>query len=211
MKNKILSYLLHHANRSSKAPEFYAIKTRLLKKHGVFIGHDVQHIPGKKCFSCQGTGIYTGYSYYDGSMWEDICYQCNSGWYKRPMWVVLERYRFGKYVFHQPLKKVWHIHDVDIPNAVKIDGYIDHKLTKHGLDCLHLLYILFDFNRWRKNELKTFGLSYFYNWSTPYRFINNIIHVIRKRHKAYCFASLFKKRYRRAVTYSPVESDDLPF
>ena len=155
MKTRILSWLLFHANRFTKSEAFYAIKNRLLKKHGRFILHDVQYLEGKACWSCNGTGIhhytYDQYGFRD----EPIeCFKCfGSGWYKYPVWVILERIRFGKFFFHQPIGRSYN--EPLLP--VSIDGYVNHEQTKHGKFALAILYLLYDrqqFKRFCRMEYK---------------------------------------------------------
>ena len=214
MKKKLLSILLHHANRETKSPNFYAIKNRLVKKYGELIGYDVQHIPGKTCNSCGGRGQHPRYGYngkiYD---WAD-CYHCNWGWYKLPEWNILERYRFEKYIFHQPLKRVYSKEAIDVPIGCKIDGYIEHRSSKWGLDCLILLYIIFDFKRWWKEY--QFKYTYHYQWNTPWRFINNVLHIIQRGKGAIPIQHLqYNWRHKRQKTKpAPImqcDTDDLPF
>lgn len=151
---RALSFLLHHANRESKSDRFYAIKKKLLQEYGELVGHDVQHIPGNKCNSCGGSGQHAKYSYsgkiYD---WAD-CYHCQLGWYKLPQWNILERYRLGRYIFHQPLKRVYSKEQIHVPFECKIEGYIEHNYSKYGADCLMVLYFIFDFKRWWKEDFK---------------------------------------------------------
>jgi hypothetical protein len=107
----------------------------LLKKYGKFSGYDAQHIPDKQCYSCKGTGDYYG--------WGDIevCYKCaGTGVFRDQYWTILERYKFGKYTFHQPLKKVYKKPDINI----SIEGYVSHRYSNIGGRCVMLLYLLFD-------------------------------------------------------------------
>jgi hypothetical protein len=107
MKQLILSWLLHHANRHTKSESFYKIKDEILTRYGKQVGYDIQHIPGKTCNSCGGRGQHPKYSntppykIYD---WAD-CYHCWGGWYKFPKWICLARIEFGTYIFHKPLKR----------------------------------------------------------------------------------------------------------
>lgn len=156
----ILPFLLHHANRAVKdafyftqdRDAFYAIKDAILKKHGKHVNYDVQHIPGKKCRTCGGSGVYTGYHTYSGDMWEDTCNHCWRGWFKLPVWICLSRIKFGKYYFHKPLKREqcvknpftleelgWQVTERPI-----IEGYIDHNMSFFGRVALLILSYLYD-------------------------------------------------------------------
>lgn len=114
-----LATLLHLAN--SQPPwqfkrEFYAIKERLLKRYGTPDDADVQHLPGKQCWTCDGTGLYSKYS---------ECRKCwGTGWYLSPVWVCLDRYRWGKYVFHMPGEVSYTKPEPDI---TRIFGYVEHR------------------------------------------------------------------------------------
>lgn len=114
-----LATLLHYAN--SQPPwqfkrEFYAVKKRLLTKHATPDGADVQHLPGKQCWTCEGTGWYSK---------GRLCDKCSgTGWYKSPKWVCLDRHRWGKYVFHMPGEVSYTKPEPDITRIV---GYVEHK------------------------------------------------------------------------------------
>lgn len=98
---------------------FYALKQRLLEKHGVPDGYDVQKIEGKPCWSCDGSGTFYHYS---GP--PEMCFKCyGSGWFKHPVWVTLKRYRFGRYVFHTPEDRSYQKPDPDVTNII---GYVRH-------------------------------------------------------------------------------------
>lgn len=152
IKIKILSWLLHHANRESSSEDFYAIKKKLLVKYGVFKQYDVQFISGKKCFSCVGTGVYHSVDLYSGREWSDTCWHCDGGWFKRPVWNILEKIQFGKYTFHQPWKRSYTKPDITVK---PIEGFITHNYTKHGEFALKVLFFLFDRKRWWEDFKKT--------------------------------------------------------
>src|SRR5688572_25806337 len=156
----ILPFLLHHANRavkdafyiSSDRDAFYAIKDAILKKHGSHINYDVQHIPGKKCHTCNGSGVYTGYYMMSGEKWHDTCNRCWRGWFKLPVWICLSRIKFGSYYFHKPLKREqqaenpftleelgWKVTERPI-----IEGYIDHSVSIFGVPSLFVLFYMYD-------------------------------------------------------------------
>jgi len=136
MKTRILAFLLHHANRCAKdfargqfAGDFYRVKDAILRKYGNTTGYDIQHIEGKKCFKCSGTGLY--------SRW-DGCWACGAtGWFKDPQWICLQRIQFHSYEFHKPLKRErvvanpftketlgWNVSDRPV-----IIGYVRHQET----------------------------------------------------------------------------------
>jgi hypothetical protein len=154
MRTIILSWLLHQANRFSSSPGFYHIKDLILTKYGKQVGYDIQKIDGKKCWSCDGTGLHARYSNtppykpYD----YDDCWHCIGGWYKLPKWICLARIKFGKYTFHKPLKREecvknpfteeemgWKVTDQPV-----IKGYIEHTATWFGRYATLILYCLYD-------------------------------------------------------------------
>jgi hypothetical protein len=219
MKVKILSWLLHHANRSSKLPQFYAIKEQLLAKYGKHIGYDVQHIEGKKCFSCDGTGVYTGYYWQSGEEWHDACYHCYGGWYKRPQWILLKRFKFGKFTFHKPEKREYNLRNPFMAYTVEpsVEGYIDHSYTKHGGLALRILFFMFNprfYCRYVWDEARAWRCA----WWLPRNWFQNLLHLIRYRHSAIPFARMnrkvktwFQERKNTPVYHVPSETEDLPF
>lgn len=119
--------LLHIANSYPHAIDkerFYAMKARILKRWAKPDGYDVQHFEGKTCWRCNGTGFEDD-SYFDPD-WDD-CWKCGGcGWFKPPVWIVLDRYRFGKFVFHTPAERVYE--KPETPSQTKtIYGLVSHR------------------------------------------------------------------------------------
>ena len=178
IKTHCLSWLMHHANRHTKSEHFYKIKKDLLAKHGKFLQYDVQFLEGKKCHTCGGGGLYYGVSYNTGYEFTDTCNRCaGSGWYKYPVWNILEKSKFGKYSFHTPWKRSYTKPDVEQPI---IKGYIEHNYTKHGEFALTVLYIIFDRKRWWQQWKKDVGFGWRSAWYKPRNWIHNIAHLIKK-------------------------------
>jgi hypothetical protein len=201
----ILSWILHRANRETKLPEFYAIKNSILKKYGKHLGYDVQFIEGKKCFTCGGGGIYYGYS-------QDVeCNRCDgTGWYKLPVWNILERVQFGKYIFHQPFKRAYKKPDISV---APIDGYIEHTRAKYGALSLTILFLLYNRKAISK-QYRDFGMGWRYYWYWPSNWAYSIAHIIRYRTNAVPFTNLKQKiKFPKPVTkiFPQLETDDLPF
>lgn len=158
MKHLILSWLLHHANRSIGfervcRDEFYLIKDKILKQHGQHLDYEVQKIDGKKCFTCDGSGVYTGYYMMSGEKWQDTCNRCcGDGWYVLPKWICLSRIKFGPYIFHKPLKREqcvrnpWTERNMGwvVTNRPIIQGYIEHNRSRFGQISLLILYLRYD-------------------------------------------------------------------
>lgn len=175
MKKLILAWLLFHANKS-KDKRFYEIKNRILKKHGKPIGFDIQHIEGKRCFSCGGTGTHTYFNYFGEEVSHDACWKCNAtGWFKRPVWNYLYKIQFGKYVFHQPYEKTYSKPEGTIPVLI---GYIEHDKTKYTEFALFLLFLAFE-----KGYLK-------HRYYQQYRDFKSFVYYKKK----YMFSPYFKLR-----------------
>lgn len=228
IKIKFLSRLVFLANSCSQSHAFYRIKNDLLDRFGEEVGYDVQIVGGKKCFACNGSGVYVGYYWSSGEQWSDTCNRCWDGWYKLPTWNVLLKRRFGKYVFHTPLKRFYskkecaeYISNERFfrPPDDHIEGYVFHKYQKHGEFALQVLYLVYDRQAWR-GELHGFGMGWACNWRRPSNIINNIFHLARYRSRAIPFhrfeAWLEKRRESKNANLSIFEGeiydfDDYPF
>ena len=205
LKIRILSWLLHRANRQTKCKEFYRIKDKILSRYGTFIGYDVQFIEGKKCYSCHGTGIFRGYNEYSGNSFSDICWNCDNGWYKRPVWNILSRIRFGQYIFHRPFDRAYKKPEVSSPI---IQGYIEHTPARYGALALHILFLIYE-RGYLKRYWNTAGFGWRVYWWLPRNWINNIIHLIKYHRNATPF-KLWKFKKMNPIKYQPCQ-DELPF
>jgi len=154
----ILPFLLHHANRTARntfawrdgdLQSFYAIKNEILRLHAAPIRFDVQHIEGKKCWTCDGSGNFPLYNFSSRSKkpytYVD-CNHCNGGWYKLPQWTLLSVFKFGPYTFHWPLHRKYQsknpFEKLDgCQNAPLITGYIDHDASAFGEISLLILFM----------------------------------------------------------------------
>lgn len=180
----ILSQLLFRANSVAKddmvaAPRshFYSIKDRILKKYGQVVGQDIQYIEGKECWSCDGTGVYM--NFYHNRWHHETCYKCNAGWYKRPTWVLLDRVQFGKFIFHQPVQKIYSPVTPYFREAT-IKGYIDHKRQKYGEECLMIWYIVFD--RYAAKRLwQSWGVGLRTYWYWPSNWLRTLANLSKGR------------------------------
>lgn len=182
---KIIAFLLHHANRSCKDREFYAIKDKLLSMYGSAVGFDVQHIEGKLCHSCGGTGIFRSYHGFD-----DECYHCLGGWYKLPQWILLQNFQWYKYRFHKPIeRKFVRKNPFNIPllklgdGDTLITGYIEHYPSKYSYLAVYALYLFYDRTSF-KNKLKKWrdglGFGWYVYWWYPRNWLNNIVYICLK-------------------------------
>ena len=127
--------------RSAKDQHFYKIKNKILLKYSTFISYDTQFIEGKKCFSCNGTGLHEHYDYDDDESYFEACYNCHSGWYKLPTWNILKKVKFGKYIFYQPYQRMYKKPDI---SSILINGYIKHEKSKYSKFALIILFLFFD-------------------------------------------------------------------
>lgn len=121
----MLARLLHIANSAPLDRErFYAMKTRILQRFATQDGVDLQELPGKPCWSCDGSGTF--YHLYSGDA--DTCWKCDgSGWFQSPRYVTLQRWRLGRFVFHQPIDRGYRKPIGIRPTAV-IVGYVTHRV-----------------------------------------------------------------------------------
>lgn len=197
MRKKILSWLLHHANRDYKSETFYIVKDKILSKYGVCVGYDFQKMDGKRCFGCDGTGSYVGWSWHTNRKYKEPCYKCDgTGWYILPHWNVLKRIKFGKYTFHKPVDRIYKKPEI---GSVIIDGYVSHTQTKYSTNARVILYLLFDYKAYIARTKQTFGLGRYMNPGFNLRLhLNNLVYWYKHR--------IPKKRIE--IDYS---NDDLPF
>ena len=188
----ILPFILHHANRSCKMPEFYAIKDRLLK-HAEGIRYDVQHIEGKKCYSCRGTGNHLWYDNY-GFQDSEPCWHCHNGWYKRPTWILLVRKKFGKYIFHKPIDRQYvEENPYKLPIGMKveiIEGYIDHQYSRYAYLAVLTLFLLYDRKAFKK-YFHEMGMYWRYKWYYPMNWLYVVAHFVRYGTNAFPFRKSF--------------------
>lgn len=113
--------LLHLANSSPPGiyrQEFYALKQRLLEKHGEPDGYDTQEIVKE----CWGHWSATEYGVHIGCSRSPSCRCGGTGIFSRRI-IGLERWCWGRFNFHRPIDR--------IPNAlITIRGRIQHR--KYG-------------------------------------------------------------------------------
>jgi hypothetical protein len=120
---RLLATLLHYANAAppfALRREFYALKERLLRSHGDFVGTRVQRIDkpcwgdrdidgerrgciGPGCSRCDGTGLFDRF------------------------YVTLEEFRFGRFTFHIPRDRT----AIRPEGGAQIIGRIQH--SRYGL------------------------------------------------------------------------------
>lgn len=183
LKIQILSWLLHHANRSITQQEkaiFYDIKNQLLKQYGICRSYEVQFIQGKRCRACHGTGRHQ--TYYKSS---DECWLCNgTGWYAHPRWNYLAIYEFGNYTFHKPTNTVYQKPSISL-NI--IDGYIEHTKSDYGRFSLFILFLKYKglnsaIVHFVTKPFKIYykGVWNFrYKWWYPRNFNYNLIYMVK--------------------------------
>jgi len=123
---------------------FYAEKKTFLNRFARHDGVDLQHIPGKECFTCGGSGWYQGYHSFSGDPWHDTCNRCyGSGWFKHPVWVWLDRFRICDFVFHTPRERLYSAPVSVYQYRSKVTGYVEHRSYSDDETMLayYLLYV----------------------------------------------------------------------
>ena len=133
MISRLLAWLLWQANGDPHVvarQEFYALKERLLRRHGQHVGDDLQHIR-KPCWGYRGEGC------------DDECRKCGGTGIFDEFWVLLQRWRMGRYTFHVPTgQRSW------TPPLARptIEGFIRHSDRDHGMahEAALWLFLLYD-------------------------------------------------------------------
>lgn len=134
---KIIGKLLYRANRKPyNRAVFYPLKDRLLKKYGIQLRPDLQHIE-KTCWNCDGSGWYLP---------GVICTHCGGSGVWEEFWVILDKYDIGGYVFHCPRERQRELKSLkDVPiDANVIEGYIRHNVHPKYKAAYYWLLVLFD-------------------------------------------------------------------
>jgi len=197
-----LGMLLHLSNRDIPflaKEQFYAMKKRILKKYGSFIGYEIQHIK-KECYSCDSTGVFKC----DWKMPEKCWACCGSGVYQE-FWTRLEKYKLGKYYFHNLVKRQYNYEPLFEGEALPIiEGYISHKSPKYrlGREAALWLFLFFDRKTFVK-EIARVGCPT--HKRTPLVIIGNLMWLVRNFDIKDC---LPKKKVKYDYSY---DADELPF
>lgn len=128
----IWAELLYRAN--SKPPimyreQFYALKTRLLEKHGTVTGFVVQHIQ-KDCWDCN-----------DG-WWSETqaCYSCDGTGIYKSLWVRLVQYQWGEHTFLIPKERYEQVEKPAQWEEPTLTGYVHHNAILGWKDAQILLF-----------------------------------------------------------------------
>jgi hypothetical protein len=211
---RIIGRLMFLANNEGMKDAWYELKEMLCIRYGVHDGYDVQTIDGKECYYCEGTGIFRKYTY-SGDYIKQPCFRCVKGWYKQPMYVLLERIKVGNYIFHKPIKKrntpLFHM-EVNIPTTVSIHGYVEYRRQKYGWMAFSALYIWFNPKGYFR-FVKGLGSGWRISWWLPRNYLYNIMHLIKKRSQAMPFRGIRLWLNKRVRIFSKTDTqiDDLPF
>jgi hypothetical protein len=95
---------LANAGNCSHKQSFYStIKPHVLKTFGKFAGYDLQIIE-KKCWSCNGTGVFKHYHYEFSQRYlisQEPCWRCKGGIYETKK-ISLRRYILNGKLYHIP-------------------------------------------------------------------------------------------------------------
>ncbi|MEP2668944.1 MAG: hypothetical protein ABJH04_08110 [Cyclobacteriaceae bacterium] len=208
LKLNFLSILLHYANRHTREANFYKAKDKILTKFGNPMGFDVQFIEGKVCYTCNGTGIYKGYHSECGH-YQDTCWNCHEGWFKRPVWNILQVFKFGKYTFHRPYERVFY-EPIYLPGQ-KINGYITHNRIRFGELAVFIFCLLYE-KGYLKRYYEQSGVWYSKWWRIE-NWLSSIIHLIKYKGNSVPFRKVrysISEMFKKPVIYSWGD-DDLPF
>lgn len=222
IKKKILSTLLHYANRYpylEKGDIFYEIKTSILAHNAKQLGKQVQHIV-KKCYSCNGTGVFS--EYYDGWNYTKLeprtCYNCNHGVYDQ-FYSLLVLWQFGSYQFHTFIDRIngplfSQAYFKDLPLLEPIEGKVKKEPVKNWLhrEAYLWLILIYKQDQFLKRLKKSCPCGRVY---TPLCLLNKIVfryrnwNLVKRRWKAKLrrFKSLFIPK-KKLVS---VDDSDLPF
>lgn len=225
----LISTLLYHANKYPYLVDkkrFYEIKSALVRMYGKSIGYDLQYIEGKSCHACYGTGNHEKYGWHGEVYGVEDCWHCDGdGWYKNPQYNILERYQFGKYVFHQPIKRFYSKRAFDesvyaVEVSERIEGYIKHSKGNRFL--AHLFCFIYMRDKWITEQKNQIGKGYYRTWWRPYNFLNNLIGLFRSKSVRLFFIEHMKDKliiFKQPISepcreiYLPYndDDDDFPF
>ncbi len=138
----MIAKLLHIANSDPPSNKhwrdrFYAMKNRIVHRWAKPDGFDLQAFEGKKCWTCGGDGLWDEYN---------ECRRCEgTGWYRSPRVIRLNRWRLGRYTFHEPVLTAYR------------EAKPDENITFRG----RVEHAKYDYQR---VLLATFLLAIFYDW-----------------------------------------------
>lgn len=208
IKRYILGFLLHLANRDVDLitkDKFYPIKNRILLKYGTRVGEEIQHIR-KECHSCDATGIYR--SEYKP---KETCWSCDGTGIYEQYWTRLDKYKLGKWYFHNPTKRQYEYEPLFEGVALPvIKGYIHHDRPKYrlGREAMLWLFLIYD----RPAYKKMLGsVGYCGNIRTPLVLIHSIAFKI-KQFDWEDFKDELKTKFKPKQKPTVYESEDwLPF
>lgn len=207
MKTLILSTLLHYANRDIPylvKDHFYAIKKKILEKHGKLIDMEYQHIV-KECYTCDGTGTF-----WPEYRPKEPCWKCRKGIYEEFV-SFLKLYEFGKYRFHIPFNRIYIRKEGDLPDVKFIEGYIRHKAPRYniGLECALWLLMFYNFKVFKKAMRSSRRLKPV----TPLVIIQATMFYFRCQlpYKTRIFLSKLKSRFKKKINEPVFIDDELPF
>jgi hypothetical protein len=154
----VLGFLVHYANTDPLDKEnFYRIKDKILRRFGTPVGNDLQLLEGVRCNRCVN-GRYWHWIYDSHCYGWEQCWQCSgTSWFKPRRYVLLKKYRLGRWYFHRPVSS---FEDYKFKFVVPfffrnkyIDGYIDHSNYYGWLswECCLWLYLMFDIETFKRH------------------------------------------------------------
>lgn len=227
LKISVLAFLVHHANRLGSDSQFYRIKSELLLKFGQRDGYDLQEFSGRECFTCDGSGQVL--PWYDGDDTE--CSRCNgTGYWRLPCYIVLDKFKLGKYSFHTPQNKVY---STSVPGELRegakktFHTYIAHTPDKRFAKASKLiLFLIYNREVFWQRFLPNWLLYPAYMphdlWKPKYMLLNLIhvlVHAFKTKGKNIPLFDALRALRNSNKTYDRLassvqqsnSSDDLPF
>lgn len=120
-----------NSNMFEQKRTFYILKDAILNEFGQIDGYDLQHIK-KKCWNCDGDGIFKRYGWFDGK-WvivdRERCRSCIKGVYAEYT-VPLQRYILNGGIFHKPVTTATGEYKGKIEGLVRHTTIADFNCTR---------------------------------------------------------------------------------
>lgn len=207
IRKYILGFLLNLANRDADMitkDKFYPIKNRILLKYGTRVGEEIQHIR-KECYSCDGTGVFR-------CEWKpkESCWSCGGTGVYEQYWTRLDKYKLGKWYFHNPTKRQYEYEPLFEGVALPvIKGYIHHDRPKYrlGREAMLWLFLMYDRSAYKK---MLGSVGYCGNIRTPLVLIHSVAFKI-KQFDWEDFKDELKTKFKPKQKPTVYESEELPF
>jgi hypothetical protein len=171
-QGRIIGWLLHNANSSPPMigrKEFYAMKERILIRHGTPGSPEFQHFKKKDCFHC-----WSHHHCWDCDDYGKCCRCDGTGIYLPEVWVRLIPWALGGFRFHCPAEKHYELPE---GHTTKYEGKIIHDPKPYLLpeECRMWLELFFNTRRF----FQTLGSQAFYDKLTIKRPLTSLGTIVR--------------------------------